>query len=811
MTTRRLTRLTVTDFRSIRGKIEIPLDAPVVLIYGTNGVGKTSVLSAIELGLTGHLRSLEGASTTWKHLVHEGADNSIVSVESDDIGAAASQMTVTGRGAVGTPLLGAPEQKFFTERCYLPQSLLTRLLDIYQGSTVREESPLTQFVKELLGLDALEAIIDGLNATRDVRNLRKVAPEFDNAERYVRQLEEQIKFSGSELGSVEAEYRAQVLQLLDNLAAFDVPPVPTGKASEWSRIVNQLVERSASGRLRREMTFQRQVDALQDQYTEAKGSVEGAEESEAELTLATASRSADAWHKSSGATLSATLAKLQAYFPGLVSVERAGPLKAAEDALRFSTQELDRIRLLVGSDDQVKVQILEAARGYEAAVERRNRCTALMAELADPSSLLQVLSSIAVHIDSEICPVCERDWSDVSDIPLRQKVAVEVARLGELSSRLGDLTVERDEASLEAIRLSRLLETLNAEQLSASDRLDLLRQQADLRDLTAEVETQLSSAATGEELVRQALVAREGLSRIRNRRSSIEQVRVGLRELTPLVRDGGEMADEESTEETLLDLKRTVETRVAALITSEDLLQVTLGRAREVVQLATAVESRKSALDSQHAAIRTATARLEEMSGRRASARAVADAALTVRTKVVQDVFGGTLNHLWRDLFVRLAPNESFIPAFSIPSSNDRGSVLAELETVHRSGEQSGPPGAMLSAGNLNTAALTLFLALHLSVPATLPWLILDDPVQSMDDVHIVHLASLLKNLSKDHGRQIVIAVHDRELFDYLSFELTPAFEGDRLITIKMSRGRDGSTTSQQTIHGWEEASAAIA
>jgi exonuclease SbcC len=95
----------------------------------------------------------------------------------------------------------------------------------------------------------------------------------------------------------------------------------------------------------------------------------------------------------------------------------------------------------------------------------------------------------------------------------------------------------------------------------------------------------------------------------------------------------------------------------------------------------------------------------------------------------------------------------------------------------------------MLSAGNLNTAALTLFLALHLSVPKELPWLILDDPVQSMDDVHIAHFAALLRTLSKEHDRQIVIAVHDRQLFEYLRLELSPSTPSDSLITLELSRG----------------------
>ena len=66
----------------------------------------------------------------------------------------------------------------------------------------------------------------------------------------------------------------------------------------------------------------------------------------------------------------------------------------------------------------------------------------------------------------------------------------------------------------------------------------------------------------------------------------------------------------------------------------------------------------------------------------------------------------------------------------------------------------------MLSAGNLNTAALTLFLLLHLSVNPELPWLIIDDPVQSMDEVHIAQFAALLRTLSKGHRCNELVQSH---------------------------------------------------
>ena len=63
-----------------------------------------------------------------------------------------------------------------------------------------------------------------------------------------------------------------------------------------------------------------------------------------------------------------------------------------------------------------------------------------------------------------------------------------------------------------------------------------------------------------------------------------------------------------------------------------------------------------------------------------------------------------------------------------------------------------------------------------------------------MDDVHIAHFAALLRTLSKEHDRQLVIAVHDRQLFEYLRLELSPSTPRDSLITLELSRGARRAT-----------------
>ena len=151
------------------------------------------------------------------------------------------------------------------------------------------------------------------------------------------------------------------------------------------------------------------------------------------------------------------------------------------------------------------------------------------------------------------------------------------------------------------------------------------------------------------------------------------------------------------------------------------------------------------------------------------------------------------------------------MPAFRIPTG-DTQRLQPKLFTMHRlGGDAGGAPGAMLSAGNLNTAALTLFIALHLSVPKELPWLILDDPVQSMDDVHIAHFAALLRTLAKEHGRQVMIAVHDRQLFEYLRLELSPSTPSDSLITLELSRGPRRDTLCRHERLAFREETALMA
>ena len=217
-----------------------------------------------------------------------------------------------------------------------------------------------------------------------------------------------------------------------------------------------------------------------------------------------------------------------------------------------------------------------------------------------------------------------------------------------------------------------------------------------------------------------------------------------------------------------------------------------LGAYRERLATSQALEARARDLSelrqsdsSTRRRIGEAENRLSAARNRVRSAAQLSKSAVDLRTSIVEKVFDSTLNGTWRDLFTRLAPQEPYIPEFVASASPASG---VGLQAVNKRTGMAGPPGLVLSAGNLNTAALTLFLSLNATATTSVDLLLLDDPVQAMDDIHVAQFSALLRSFARDLGRQVVVAVHERSLFEYLSLELAPARVGEALVTIELAR-----------------------
>lgn len=213
-----LKSLDINNFRSIRGQVHAPLDANVVLIHGENGAGKTSLLSAIELALTGKIQSLERADPGYeKQLLHRSAaEGSVLLKALTGTSEQGFKAVLNAAGAQSISALDEQRATFFRERAFLPQSLLGQLLQIYQDAGNDAASPLAQFVGKLLGLDRLDALEAGLKPLVDLRNVRKNMDGWLAAENEKSRLDRLL----SDQRKVRDTLNEQIRTTLSELATF---------------------------------------------------------------------------------------------------------------------------------------------------------------------------------------------------------------------------------------------------------------------------------------------------------------------------------------------------------------------------------------------------------------------------------------------------------------------------------------------------------------------------------------------------------------------------------------------------------------
>jgi DNA repair exonuclease SbcCD ATPase subunit len=101
-------------------------------------------------------------------------------------------------------------------------------------------------------------------------------------------------------------------------------------------------------------------------------------------------------------------------------------------------------------------------------------------------------------------------------------------------------------------------------------------------------------------------------------------------------------------------------------------------------------------------------------------------------------------------------------------------------------GHQDGNAVQVLSAGQLNALAVSLFLALNLEEQSRFEVALLDDPVQNMDDLNVLSLIDVMRALRS--RRQLILTTHDIVLAQLLQTKLRPLDEHQQTLLIKLSR-----------------------
>jgi wobble nucleotide-excising tRNase len=111
-----------------------------------------------------------------------------------------------------------------------------------------------------------------------------------------------------------------------------------------------------------------------------------------------------------------------------------------------------------------------------------------------------------------------------------------------------------------------------------------------------------------------------------------------------------------------------------------------------------------------------------------------------------------------------------------------------------------GDPILVFSSSQTNAAALTYFLALSWAADAkALPFLLLDDPLQSMDDVNALGFSDLRRHVRR--RRQLIVSTHEQRLASLLERKLTPRSGQVRTRILRFTGwDRNGPTIEQADI-----------
>ncbi len=151
-----------------------------------------------------------------------------------------------------------------------------------------------------------------------------------------------------------------------------------------------------------------------------------------------------------------------------------------------------------------------------------------------------------------------------------------------------------------------------------------------------------------------------------------------------------------------------------------------------------------------------------------------------------------TVLPLLKELYRRLRPHADWREI----EIDIAGQVRASLNFTVGDGYN---PQFLFSSGQRRAAGLAFLLAIHLSRPwCALNTLMLDDPIQHIDDYRSLNLVEVLSSIRRS-GRQVIIAVEDSALADVLCRRLRSSMiEGG--LRFELGTDEDGSAMISNTI-----------
>ena len=697
----RVRRISIDGFRGVGGRLELDLDRDAVIIVGSNGLGKTTILDALMWGLGGTIPRLGSE------------DENIVSLYSRSGEAMVTVDLVTASGEVSSVT-----RRFDGKRQHLSFAVGRSTFD---GDQARAELIRATWPAAMSADDSERALTDAV--TRSVYLEQDRIRDFiDSAddERFrafsaligagrITDLQAQLDRSRRAWSRATNVINAEVEDLADEVERY---------RARLSGLRATAI--SGGGRLDQARAWLRRT-------LPASSEADQLAETTVRTTIEKVLRDVEERRRRTGLRKRrlAGISELVASLPPAVDPSELRDLAEKEAAAR------QRVEAAQADYEKLKEEVAR-----ERAREERAR---------NEHEELASLARLALrHLEGE-CPVCGQDHDAAAT---RSRLLGFVALAGRPLVP-DDLDVQLKEA------LS-LIESADRDALAAGVALrESARRDAERRPIVTEIEL--------------------GFAELELHPVTLDEIPLALdRELAQL-------EERDSSDEGLA-------TEGNDLVSSFG-SRGQLARQAEIEQSIQHAESELT-VKSEDARRREATTEL---------AASIQDALRDASAQILQSEVA-TVEPIIQRIFQTAGPHPSLRRfRFDLSFFGGRGRIETHL-TDGVEGVRTRHPEWHLSSSQLNVLAVAIFLGLNLGLPRLpLDAAVLDDPLQSLDDVNLLGLLDLLRR-TKEH-RQLIITTHDRGFAGLLRRKLRPAGDASTCRLVKLTGWRrDGPLVETEEI-----------
>ena len=466
------------------------------------------------------------------------------------------------------------------------------------------------------------------------------------------------------------------------------------------------------------------------------------------------------------------------------------PLSGAGEARADSTKLFDGAIGLFGKDSISLSEAPTTSSGLDRLIKEivANRLK-IERELSVTKGLIQ---------ESDQFQQIER--ADGAELQLLQQ------RMGELKALLSgaDAQVDQEVAALARIReqrlrnqnkMTRLANMAGLALMDLGDQCPVCQQAHDLQKTRNHLHDLISAAA---ESIPDASNDESALQELRRQRDQLQQ------DLTATRRSIDEIArtHHEFEERRLAWSSRLAEVGVsksidvlAALSARAERISETLARTTALLQAGEELsvrivrlgeQRRRAELQDQRKALTPRITAIQNEIEKLEKTHTVAGRIIDGLRRASLDVTSGQIEKvgpLFQRIYSRIDPHPTF-RVTQLVTEMERGKGLL------RAGIRDPDIGIdtydalpILSSSQLNSFAVSLFLALNLGLPSIrLNLTVLDDPLQSLDSINLLGLVDVLRRV-RQH-RQIIVSTHEPRLLGLLQRKLRPVHVGQQMTTV---------------------------